>query len=306
MSVRLSKSFAILPGVLVLALGTPPIRAALAAGLQAPAPASAQGAAQEHGAGEARKGSAPVAPPGDPAVRAGDPAAKGDAWSKPVFAEFYRLVKGALARHDATAMAWLVDYPLHVHHPDGSSISIDNARGLEQHFEEVFPADVRQAVARATDADTVRAGTDAGIANGMIWAGVVGNDKAARYRITEVNLGFDQPVTPPSGLIAVCETSIHRVVVDSAVASGGKLRYRVWNKPHFPPDAPDLILTSGAASSEGTGPCEHDIWTFTQGDTTYTLTELRCGFGTDGPPDDARAQLEVAVKGQVKKSWWCY
>lgn len=292
MSVRFSKSFAILPGVLVLALGAASIRTARAARLQPPA----QGA-QEHRTGEAGKGAAPAAPAPD---------VRNEAWSKPEFAAFYRQVRGALARHDVTAMAWLVDYPLHVHHPDGSSISIDNARGLEQHFEEVFSADVRAAVARATDADTVRAGTDAGIANGTIWAGVVGNDKAARYRITEVNLGADRPATPPSGLIAVCETSIHRVVIDSAAGSGGKLRYRVWNKPHFPPDSPDLVLTSGAATVEGSGPCEHDIWTFTQGDTTYSLAELRCGFGTDGPPDDARAGLEVAVKGQVKASWWCY
>jgi hypothetical protein len=280
--------------MLMLVLGAASVTAAPAAGLQQ----GAQGAPGTPANGAAaREGAAPAG------TRA---AAKGEAWSKPDFEGFYREVRGALARHDATAMALLVDYPLHLHFPDGSSLSIDNARGLEQHFDEAFPAEVRRAVARATAADTVRNGTDAGIANGTVWAGVVGSDQAARYRITEVNLGSEQAAAPAAGLLAVCETSVHRVVVDSAAGSGGKMRYRVWNKPHFPPDEPDMTVSPGVATSEGTGPCEHDIWTFTQGDTTYTLTELRCGFGSDGPPDDAKAQLEVAVKGQGKKSWWCF
>jgi hypothetical protein len=245
--------------------------------------------------GDGAPSAARAAPAGDAA------AAKEESWSEPKFDPFWLELRSALAQHDAAAMALLVEFPLQLRYPDGSSISLDNARALERHFDDAFPPDVRQAVGRDAGAGIVRLGTDAGIANGTVWASVVGSDKARRYRVTEVNLGPGQPAPPRGGLQAVCETSRHRVVIDAV--AGGKMRYRVWNKPHFPPAAPDLEVAAGTVTSEGTGACAHDIWTFVSGDATYTLTELRCGGEM---PEDAKAELEVALHGQAARSWWCF
>jgi hypothetical protein len=279
----------IFPAVLALALG-----AVSGAGLAGELRQSAPGP-HEQGGKAPRVTTPPAATPAPP---------KQEEWGEPDFASFYRDLKSALARHDAAAMALLVDFPLHLNHTDGSETALANARALEVHFDDAFPPDLRRLIAREPEANLIRVGTDLGLVNGTVWATIVGSTGARRYRVTQVNPEAGQNAAPAAGLQAVCETAKHRVVIDAAPDGGGGLRNRVWNKPHFPPGAPDLEVTGGRVTSAGSDNCVHDIWTFGSGDTEYTLTEMRCDSGS--MPEDARATLEVATKAQVKQSWWCF
>src|ERR1700730_12051592 len=59
-------------------------------------------------------------------------------WGKADFGAFCRTLKRALVRRDVAAMALLIEYPLRFNQGDGGTITIENARALETHFDEIF------------------------------------------------------------------------------------------------------------------------------------------------------------------------
>jgi hypothetical protein len=104
----------------------------------------------------------------------------------------------------------------------------------------------------------------------------------------------------------VCETDKHRIIVDASATGVG--RYRAWNKPRPLTQKPDLELLNGKWSSEGSGPCRYDLFTFTNGKTQYEIGELPgCGAGdADSPPQSAIGQLEVVSGDKTESTSWCY
>jgi len=230
-------------------------------------------------------------------------AANVESWREPDPAAFVRALRGALARHDATAMALLVQFPLHLNQDDGIVTSLDNARALEEHFDQAFPPELRAALAKAKGDDWwLKSGPeDLGIANGTLWAKLVGHEKTEHYLLTTVNLQRDPASgSHPKGLQFACQTEKHHIVIDTVAKD--KVHYRAWNKPRFPPDAPDMEVV-GTVDFAGTGVCAHRIWTFTKDAATYSLEEEMCG---ESPPEGATASLEVRVGGKLKRVWWCY
>jgi hypothetical protein len=215
----------------------------------------------------------------------------------PDLSAFFRSLKRAVARPDVAAMALLVEYPLRLNYADGGTTLLDNPRALETRFDETFPPDLRNALAHATEADVGSWVEDrVGFLHNALVAELTGNGNTRRYRVTDVYLPFT-PFKPwqrtEHGLQFACETQKHWIIIDTVA---GRPRYRAWNKPHFPPDEADMEISSGM--SEGTS----ERWTFTQGDTTYTLGALSTCKG----PADVQAKVTVAILGKTKRSWWCY
>jgi hypothetical protein len=231
-------------------------------------------------------------------------AAQAETWREPDAAGFVRALRKAIARRDATATALLVQFPLHLNHEDGIVTALENARALEARFDEAFPPELRATLAKTDDADWwLKAGPDdLGIANGLLWAKLVGHEKTEHYLLATVNLPDPKGASARrlKGLQFTCQTEKHHIAIDAA--AGDKVRYRAWNKPHFPPDAPDMEVV-GTWDYAGTGVCAHRVWTFTSGDAAYSLEEEQCG---ESPPEGATASLEVHVGGKLKRVWWCY
>jgi hypothetical protein len=91
------------------------------------------------------------------------------------------------------------------------------------------------------------------------------------------------------------------VIIDSVAETP---RYRSWRKPRAIAEKPDLEIARGVQESEGTTPCAHSIWTFRNGDTSYTVSELGC---SEGDPDGrARGELTVQTPKGGELTWWCY
>jgi len=232
--------------------------------------------------------------------------ATAELWGTPDPATFVRALRKALARHDATAMALLVEFPLHLNREDGIVIGIENARALEALFDEAFPPELRADVAQLGDDDWWINGSDElGLGKGVLWAKLIGRNKTKHFRLTTVNL--PEPIPKPGalrrylkGLQYTCETEKHYIAIDSAGTD--KVRYRAWNKPHFPPVAPDMEVV-GAWDYVGQNVCTHRAWTFTKDETTYSLEEELCGAS---PPEGVKAELSVSVGGKFKRAWWCY
>lgn len=225
--------------------------------------------------------------------------------ANPDLSAFFGALNRALARRDVAAMALLVEYPLRLNYADGGITSLNNPGALETRFDEAFPPDFRNAMAHATEADVGSWVDDrVGILHNALVAELTGDGNTRRYRVTDVYLPFT-PFKPwqrtEHGLQFACETQKHWIIIDTVA---GRPRYRAWNKPHFPPDEADMEISSGLSSFEGTPNCAAWTYTFTRGDTTYTLGALSTCKGDE--PHDARAKVTVAVLGKTKRSWWCY
>ena len=221
------------------------------------------------------------------------------------FEKFDKELRVALTRQDAVALAFLVNFPLRVNDA-GGTISIDDAAALKTHFQEVFTPAVRKEILSEKN-DNVGCPNDEGIgyARGVIWV----NASERGYAIQVVNRDAVPPFkmsnwnTPKINFI--CQTQTHRIVVDTV--AGGNLRYRAWNKPRPLSNAPDLVMTKGDGTVEGTNVCAYPVYTFKNGGTEYKVEGgLGCWGYADGAPTDATGQLEVTVKDKPAVDAWCY
>jgi hypothetical protein len=236
--------------------------------------------------------------PKDPCHAAGlDPASTGFLG----FDQFDRELRSAIERQDAISMAFLVNFPLRVNDA-GGTISIDDAKALKTHFNEVFTAAVRKEIL-STPAETGCSIEGVGYGRGVIW--VEGTDHG--YAISVVN----RDAVPPypigkkdPGPAYVCSTKRHRIVIDSA--NDGDFRYRAWRKPRPLTQAPDLSMKNGEQTFEGTDLCAVPVWTFHNGRTTYVVSG---GLGCDAESKDSAGTTGDLVVSEGEKTLlhdWCF
>jgi len=224
---------------------------------------------------------------------------------KQEFLRFDRELRDALAKRDAVAASFLVQFPLRLNYADGSSLSLNNAAALQKRFAEVFNERVVAAI-RAQKPDEIHC-MDQGIlyGHGELWADYAGEGAAQRYRVVVVNLpappGVGAGPSAPTPEF-ICDAEKHRVVVDKDAK--GTWRYRAWDKPRPLTDPPSLVLAGGKVESEGTGRCRYSWWTFGKGTTEISVSELGCTEGKE--PAGARGTLDVSVGGKVSQHWYCF
>jgi hypothetical protein len=220
------------------------------------------------------------------------------------FDQFDKELRVAITRQDAVALAFLVTFPLRVNDA-GGTISLDDAAALKTHFQEVFTPAIRKEILGQKTEDLGCSVEGVMYGRGVIWV----NASERGYSIWVVNRdsGLTQPANRWDALKIdyVCQTQMHRVVVDTV--AGGVLRYRSWNKPRSVTGAPDLELKKGDGSFEGTDLCAVPIYTFKNGSATYKVEGgLGCYADSDGIPKGATGRLEVTVADKPPTDLWCY
>lgn len=236
------------------------------------------------------------------AVARSSPAAEDDA------ARFRSELTGALRRGDSVALALLVHFPLRVNLADGTSLLIDDELSLQRRFEELFPPAFRQRVlAIEPGHGDGWSGPGYRIAAGALWAQNYAPEQGPPgLRIEVVNLpaitATDQRGSRPT--LFACETATRRLVIDDATPPG-RIRYRAWNRPRFPPDAPDAEW-SGEAELVGSGGCARMQWRFRAGEDELMVEENRCSAGSDAAPDAARAIVSLRPSGGVQRAEPCF
>jgi len=90
---------------------------------------------------------------------------------------------------------------------------------------------------------------------------------------------LDQEAAVPRELLR-CATSRHLVVVDEPPGGRG-LRYRSWSQPSTGVGTPALELLGGTQEAEGTAPCSHMYFNFTNGRYTYRVGGFGCTENKD-------------------------
>jgi len=209
------------------------------------------------------------------------------------FLTFDRELREALSKQDAGMTALLVKYPLRIN-DDRGGYYLHDVISLGLRFQEVFPPAVRDAVLKQRaetlwcNAEGVMYGGD-----GAMWVSYNGK----RYGVATINLPTKSKLVANT-VRFVCDADKHRVIIDAEAG----LRYRAWTKPHSLTEKPDMEITNGKESYEGSGACVHAVWTFAEGTTEFIVSELGCGG--DSPPD-ATGALEVYFPDKPSVTWWC-
>ena len=221
--------------------------------------------------------------------------------SKP-FLEFDKELREAITKQDPVAMAFLVRFPLRIN-SDAGKYSLDDAEALRARFQEVFPEKVRKAILDQSPAHITCMNEGVMYGNGKAWV------NATRFGFAIEVINLELPISARASnhrIEFVCQTDKYRIVVDSDVARVP--RYRAWNRTRLITDNPDIEISKGDSSFEGTGLCAYPIWTFKSGKAVYQVEGALGCFGDSepGPPKDATGRLEVLVAGQEKLSDWCY
>lgn len=217
------------------------------------------------------------------------------------FNQFDSELRQALKAHDATALAFLVQFPLRINSSKGT-ILLGDAEALRTRFDDIFSQGTIQSILE-TDADAASLGCNAegiGYGRGDIWV----NATERGYSIWTVNPESARPGNErKAGLVDyVCQTDSYRIVIDEP---SGELRYRSWNRPHAITASPDLQVTQGKQTFGGTNVCAVPVYTFHNGTTTY---RIGAGLGCfeKEPPKGATGDLEVATHGKIVLQTWCF
>ncbi|HWE83751.1 MAG TPA: hypothetical protein VG267_02325 [Terracidiphilus sp.] len=220
------------------------------------------------------------------------------------FLEFDTELRAALTKQDPVALAFLVRFPLDVNEAPGDSYSLNDAGALQRHFVQVFGAKVRQAVLNSP----VRAlmCRDEGVmyGNGEVWV------EATKfgYAVSAVNVEAAAAATGAARpqIKYECQTEKHRIVIDEGADRAA--RYRSWDRPHSVTGDPDLVITRGDSTFQGTGVCAYPQWTFKNATVTYTVDgALGClGDSEPPPPKGASGHLLVKVPGKPEVFQWCF
>jgi len=209
------------------------------------------------------------------------------------FLDFDRDLRAALSAADPASTALLVEFPLRVNTGHGS-YSVNDPAILQARFQEAFSPAVRKAVLDQKTNDIFCNYTGVMYGNGAVWVELT----KAGYAIQTINLASSE--SAGAGVDFVCRTEKHRILIDHIASAD--LRYRVWNRPRALAEKPDLEIAAGKKDVEGTGPCAHAIWTFTNGATTYSIDETGCAPSTEG----VKGRLTVSTGGKQQAQWPCY
>lgn len=216
------------------------------------------------------------------------------------FMRFDRALREAAQGSDAQALDALLQFPLALNR-GASRTTIADAAAWHKQFDAAWWPLLQRAVAGQQPQALFCNAEGVMYGDGAIWANPAGGE----FRISAINLprqasaAGGHAAAAPSVLLD-CGTEKVRIVIDAA--GGGAPRYRSWNRPHAPPEAPALEL-AGKADGEGTGSCHRRIWRFSSGNVRYIVGEPGC---TDGSvPPDAKARLEVEIAGKPALDAWC-
>ncbi|HMO48313.1 MAG TPA: hypothetical protein PKB14_20095 [Rubrivivax sp.] len=217
------------------------------------------------------------------------------------FLQFDRALRGALAQPDAAGLARLVRFPLRMSFKDGVRAAPADAAALQARLPAASWTQLRKVVDAQPPARLFCNVEGVMYGDGELWASPDAAGGHA-FRVSAINLSEHAPATAQGAPAQLaCSTDKFAVVVDTA--ADGAPRYRSWNRPHGPPDAPAMELV-GKASGEGSGVCFHRRWRFANGNVDYLLSEPGCNDGS--VPAQAKAQLQVHIGGKAQLEAWCY
>jgi hypothetical protein len=217
------------------------------------------------------------------------------------FNTFDARLRSAARSDDPTAFADLVMYPLRVNR-DRRTIMIRSREELATDAARIFTTSVRKGIANQQGFFCRDIGLMYGA--GTVWVGVVSasGGQPERYAVSTVNVPETNATRTPSRIAPElklkCIAPANTVLVEDL---GDTLRYRSWRRGQATTSKPDLVLERGTVMFEGTGPCEHAIYTFKNGDTTYGLSELGCTDGSE--PADTTGWLRVS-RGETQLAEW--
>jgi hypothetical protein len=220
------------------------------------------------------------------------------------FDAFDARLRSAARSDDPSAFADLVTYPLRVNR-DGRSIMVRSREELAKDAARIFTASVRRDIVSQQGFFCRDVGLMYGA--GTVWVRVVpaADAQPERYAVSTLNVPETDPTRTPSRaapeLKLKCVAPANTVRVEDL---GDTLRYRSWRRGQPPTAKPDLVLERGTVTFEGSGPCEHAIYTFKNGDTTYSVSELGCTDGSE--PADTTGRLTVSRGGSQLAEWLCH
>jgi hypothetical protein len=226
------------------------------------------------------------------------------ATDKQTFLRFDKELRTALSRQNVEATALLVDLPLRINYPDGSTILIGNVKALQTRFSEIFPPHVRSAILNQK-IDEIFC-NDEGImyGSGALWVQRIESQPVELYRAFAINLRSPAVRRRPyesTGLQFVCDAADRRIVIDTDASK--RVRYRAWNQPRAVTDKPDIELISGTVLFDGSGLCVYPIWTFTKGTSKFMVRRVGCTDGSE--PKGTTGEFEISLGDTVQQRSWC-
>jgi hypothetical protein len=212
------------------------------------------------------------------------------------FLRFDRELRSALKTDDPGKTALLVRYPLRVNDPKGK-FEISDPESLALRIHEVFPAKIREIVFKTAPQSVHCMVEGLMYGDGAVW---VEWPAAHRLKIISVNLPGDEAASENTVQFTCNADKLRAIVEGKGVRS---VRLQLWNNPHELTEKPDMDLTDGTSTMEGTNWCAHAVWNFESSGAHYRLERLGCTEGT--PPDGAIGYFESEL-GDKKEVSTCF
>ena len=206
--------------------------------------------------------------------------------------DFFSELRKNVGTDDRRAVCEMVSYPLS--QPDGN---ITSAADCVARYDTIFTIAVRKAVGKQQYEELFVTPQGVVVGLGELWF-----SGSPTPRITVVNHGAD--LRPPKGRpLLVCTAAGQRIQV-SADGNGGA-EFRLWRSTRASGPPAVEVLRETPPEPGSARECGSRVWSFRDGETGYTVSELACDAYLRPPPMGSVGQVTRRKAGEAPEQVWC-
>lgn len=215
--------------------------------------------------------------------------------------QFLAALRRAVGTTDKPGACAMVSYPLAL-----PTAPVADAAACEKRYDEVFTIPVRRAIGRQQFQELFASDEGVMIGMGEVWARATCREASCRdhaLRVVKVSNDPNLGLRPPRGrLLLACGVGGQWIRISADGSGGAYMRLWVGNRGTEPPVAE---YPSGTRTLRGTEACGAPIWSFTDGRTSYVVSQVGCPDDVDPPPMGSVAKVNRTSATAEPIEGWC-
>lgn len=215
--------------------------------------------------------------------------------------QFFATLRRAVGTSDKRAACALVSYPL-----QAASEPIADAATCEARYDDIFTIPVRRAIGKQQFQELFASDEGIMIGLGEVWVRATCREASCSdhaLRITRLSSDPALALRPPRGkLLLACGVGGQWIRVSADGNGGAYMRLWSGNRGTEPPVAE---YASGTRTLRGTEACGAPVWSFTNGGTSYVVSQVGCPDDVDPPPMGSVAKVNRTSTTSEPVEGWC-
>lgn len=215
--------------------------------------------------------------------------------------QFLAALRRAVGTTDKPGACAMVSYPLAM-----PSQPVADAAACVARYDEIFTVPVRRAIGRQQFQELFASDEGVMLGMGEVWVRPTCREASCRdhgLRVAKVSSDPNLALRPPRGrLLLACAVGGQWIRIAADGNGGAYMRLWAGNRGT---EAPVAEYASGTRALRGTEACGAPVWSFSDGTTSYVVSQVGCPDDVDPPPMGSVAKVNRTSTTSEPIEGWC-